>query len=137
MLTEAALASHTRSNARTVNSPRVHRTTSAAPTPTAGMNRARSRLPVAITPGLTLSQQLTFTAPAPANDGPRVSGSETISRDVEEFLSSVGKGDVDSQEHVYSIYQFTGRANWLVELQVQLGLNAGTAKALVSLLCDM
>jgi hypothetical protein len=74
--------------------------------------------------GLTVQRMATGTT---GSSGP-------LSRDLLEFMVSIGKGGEEHHDLIREIYNYTGRALWEAAVMAELNINSGTAKALVSLM---
>lgn len=138
-LTESALATHTKNFC---DHP-VQRSRSGVKKEQAAAPQAFG-IPHASTPGgqavaapspplLTLSSMVTLSSTTPSPFGSRGIGSRELSDDIVQFLVVIGKGSDADRQLASDVYHFTGRALWESALKEKLGLNPGTAKALVSL----
>jgi hypothetical protein len=90
---------------------------------------SRQQLPTLLTLSstVTLSQTMASGTISQARGG-------LLPKDIEDFLTDIGKGDSEAREVVHDIYLFTGRALWEGSITGRMGLSSGSAKALVSLM---
>lgn len=84
---------------------------------------------------LTMLSTVTLSGLAVQRTATDAAGSSgPLSRDLLEFMVSIGKGGEIHHDMIREIYNYTGRALWEAAVMVQLDINSGTAKALVSLM---
>jgi hypothetical protein len=57
-----------------------------------------------------------------------------LPKDIEDFMTDIGRDDSEAREVVCNIYLFTGRSLWEASITGRMGLSSGSAKALVSLM---
>lgn len=89
----------------------------------------RQQLPALLTLSSTMTLSQTMTPGAIS----QVRGS-LLPKEIEDFMTDIGRDDSEAREVVRDIYLFTGRSLWEGSITGRMGLSPGSAKALVSLM---